>query len=39
MSQICIEKLDGFEDAMIMKNGDRKTIKGIDIEVRIRKLE
>ena len=32
VTQSCIEQLGGFEDAVIMKNGDRKTIKGIDIE-------
>jgi hypothetical protein len=32
MTQTCIEQLEGFEDAVIMKNGDRKTIKGLDIE-------
>jgi len=32
MTQTCIGQLEDFEDAVIMKNGDIKTIKGINIE-------
>ena len=32
MTQSCHEQLDDFKGAVIMKNGDQKTIKGIPIE-------
>ena len=32
MTQSCLEQLEDFKGAVIMKNGDRKTVKGIPIE-------
>ena len=32
MTQSCLEQLEDFKGAVIMKNGDQKTIKGIPIE-------
>ena len=32
MTRTCIDQLEGFEGAVIMKNGDRQTVRGIPIE-------
>ena len=32
MTPVCLENLEDFNQAVIMKNGDKKTIKGIQIE-------
>ena len=32
MTQSCLDQLEDFKGAVIMKNGDRKTVKGIPIE-------
>jgi L-ascorbate metabolism protein UlaG (beta-lactamase superfamily) len=31
MTQACIDQLEDFKDAVIMKNGDEKTVKGIPV--------
>jgi L-ascorbate metabolism protein UlaG (beta-lactamase superfamily) len=32
MTQVCLENLENFDQAVIMKNGDKKIVKGIPIE-------